>query len=78
MLLEFLRDEEFLGDFHLFLSKISGNIDKFHSVEQGRLDGRNVIGSGYEQHVRQVVIDVQIVIVECDILLRVKYFEESR
>ena len=78
VLLQFFREKEFPGDFHLLLGKVTCDIDQLHPVQKGRLDSGNVIRRGDEQHVRQVIVHIQIVIVERHILLRVKYFEQCR
>ena len=77
MLLQLLGNEEFLGDFHLLLSQVASDIDKLHSVQQSRLDGRNIIGSSYEQNMGQVIVEIQIVVMERSVLLRVQNLKQS-
>ncbi len=42
------------------------------------MDAAHVVGRRDEQHFGQVVVDVEVVVVERGILLRIKHFEESR
>ena len=77
MLLKLLRDEELLGDFHLLLSEVTRHIDEFHTVQQGRLYRGDAVGGGDEEHVAEVVVQIQVVVVEAGILLRVEGFEKG-
>ena len=76
--LQLFRHEVTLGDLHLLFGKIAGDIDQFHPVEQGGLDRGDVVRRGDEQHVREVVVNVQIIVVELNVLLRIKHFQKSR
>ena len=78
MLLQLLRHQITLGDLHLLLGKVAGDVDQLHPIKKRRLDRGDVVGRGDEQDVRQVVVNVQIVVMERRILLRVKYFQKSR
>ena len=66
------------GYFHLLFLYIAANIYNLHAVEQGLRYGRKRVGSGNEEHIRQVVIDVDIIVVEVRVLFRVEHFEQSR
>ena len=77
MLLELLRHKELLGDLDLLLCQVTGHIDKLHPVEQSRLDAVYSIGRCYEHYVRKVVIDIEVVVVESRVLLRVEDLEKS-
>ena len=63
---------------YLLLCDISAEFDDFHTVEQWFGDGVEIIGSGNEQHPRQVVVAVEIVVVECLVLLGVEHFKQCR
>ena len=78
MLLQLLRHKIVLGDFQFFLCKITAYIDHLHTVLEGRLDGLDIIGRRDEKHIRQIIIYIQIIIMECSILLRIKRFQKSR
>ena len=54
----------------------TGHIDHFHAVAEGRLDGRRDVGRGDEKHVREVVVNVEVVVMEGPVLLRVKRFQQ--
>src|SRR4029079_1833078 len=72
-----LRHQVAFGDFELFILGVARKANDLHAVHQG---GRNVerIRRRHEHHVREVVIDLKIVIVERRILLRVQHFEQRR
>ena len=72
MLLRLFRYEIVLGDLILLLSKISAHIDHLHTVLESRLDVLDVVRSSDKQYIRQIVVDIEVVIVECRILLRIK------
>ena len=76
MLLQLARYQVVLGYAHLFLCKISAHRYHLHPVSQGGLDGGGVVGSGDEQHMRQVVVDVEVVVVEGGVLFRVECFQQ--
>ena len=78
MLLELLGPEVFTGNLHLFLLGVAGQVDDFHAVAQGGLDGIERVGRGNEQNLAQVVFYFQVVIGEGGVLLRVQHFEQGR
>ena len=53
-------------------------MDDFHAVQQWRGDGFQGIGRGDKENLREIIGNFKIIITEFDILLRVKYFQESR
>ena len=67
-----------LGNLVLLLCDITANLNHFHTVEQRTGDSRQVIRSGNEQHLRQVVVHVEVVVVEGVVLFRVEYLEQGR
>ena len=73
---EFFRYEMMLCNLHLLLGDISAEFNDFHSVEQRPRNGVEVVGRGDEHHVREVVVDVEVVVVEGIVLLRVEDLEE--
>ena len=72
MLPYLLRDKIMPCDLHLLFSKIAAHIDHLHPVLQRRLDGVDVVGCSDEKHIRKIVIDIEIIVVESRILLRIK------
>ncbi len=78
MRLELLDDEVALGDVELFLFGVAFDTDDFHPVEQWPGNGVKRIGRGHEKHVRQVVFDVEEMVVECTVLFRVEHLEQGR
>ena len=77
VLLHLLRDEVPLGDFVFLLTQVATQVDDFHTVAQGGMDGREVVGCGDEKDFRKVIIQLDEVVVESVILLRVKDFEQG-
>ena len=61
-------------DFLLY--KIARYVDYLHAVEQRLRYSRECIGSGYEQYVRQVIVDIDVIVVKMTVLLRVEDFEQ--
>ena len=76
MLPYLLRDKIMPCDLHLLFSKIAAHIDHLHPVLQRRLDGVDVVGCSDEKHIRKIVIDIEIIVVESRILLRIKSFKQ--
>src|SRR5262245_7219777 len=70
-------DQVTAGDFDLLILGVAGDADDLHAVHQSRRDVARV-GRGDEHNVRQIVIDLKIVVVEGVVLLRVENFEQSR
>ena len=68
----------FGGNFYFFFGNVSVHFYQFHAVAQWSRHGRNVVGSSDEQHFRQVVVDVEKVVVERAVLFGVEHFEQSR
>ena len=66
-----------MGDFDLFVLGVAGQANDFHPVQQrrGHVQG---IGGGDEKHVRKVVVDLKVVIVEGVILFRIQNFQQRR
>ena len=64
-------------DHRLFFFGIAGDADDLHAVHQRR---RNVqrIGGRHEHHARQVVIDLEIMVVEGRVLLGVQHLQQRR
>ena len=77
MLFKLLRHEVPLCNLKLLLREISRNIDHLHTVLKCRMDVLDVVGCCYEQYVREIIINIKIVIVERCILLWIKRFKKS-
>ena len=75
--LDLLLDQMALGDLDLLVLGIAFEPDDLHAVEQ-RLRQVERIGGGDEHHVRKIVVDLQIMVLELVVLLRVKDLEQSR
>ena len=65
------------GNFQLLEIQITGQLDELHPVQQWLGNVKFHIGSCNEQHLGQVVIHLQIVIVERIVLLRIQYLQQG-
>ena len=77
VLLERLGDQVPPGDLELLLFGVTGEADDLHAVHQRRRDVQRVRGRD-EHHVREVVVDLEIVVGERVVLLGVEHFEQRR
>src|SRR5436190_165462 len=73
-----LRREELPGDLDLLELGVAGELEHFHAVAQRLRNRVQHVGRADEHHVRQVVLDVEIVIEERAVLLRIEHFEQRR
>src|SRR3546814_2357356 len=55
----------------------SSDLDDLHAVEQ-RLRHPQRVRRGREHHIRQVVVDLEVVILEAVVLLRIEHLEQCR
>ena len=78
VLFQLLRKQMPFRNLYLLLCDISAYLNNLHPVKQWSWNGAYVVGGGYEQHFGKVVVNVQIVVVECVVLFRVKYFKQCR
>ena len=74
---ELLGQQVTLGDLELFHARIAGKLNNIHTVQQRTRNGIRSIGRGDKQHIAQVKRDIQIVILERDVLLRVQRFQQG-
>src|SRR5438105_4535633 len=70
--------EEALGDLDLLGFRVAGQLQHFHAVAQRLRDRVQHVGRADEHDVREVVLDVEIVVEERVVLLRVEHFEQRR
>ena len=78
VLLDLLRDQELLGDLELLFLDVAGQLDDLHAVLERPRDRRERVRGGDEQDLRQVVLEVEVVVVEGLVLLGVEHFEQRR
>ena len=76
--LEQLGPEVVSGDGLLLFGDIARQANLLHTVEQRRRDGIQGIGGAHEQHLGQIQTNVQVVVEEVDVLLRVQHLEQGR
>ena len=72
-----LLDQVLLGDLELFDLGVAGEAEDFHAVLQRAGDGVEDVGRGDEEHLREVVLDVEVVVLEGVVLLGVEHFEQG-
>ena len=70
--------EVLAGYLDFLFQDVTGDLDDFHAVEQRLRDGRQIVGSSDEQHFRQVIVNVYVVVVETAVLFGVEHLEQSR
>ncbi len=73
-----LRHQVALGYLYLLLGDVAAYLDELHSVEQRTWNDADVVGGGNEEHLREIVVHIEIIVVEGVVLLWVEYFEQSR
>ena len=78
MPLELARQQELPRDRELLLVQVAREPDDLHPVAQRRGDLAERVRRRDEQHLRQVVVDLEVVIVERLVLLRIEHLEERR
>ena len=78
MLLELLGHEVLLGDVHLLLEGVAGQLQDLHAVAERRGDGIEQVGGGDEHDLREIEGHVEVVVGEAEVLLRVEHLEERR
>ena len=74
--LELLGDQVALGDLHLLLVGVAGELDDLHAVQQRPGDGGRGVGSGDEHHVAQIHGDFQEMVPEGVVLLAVQHLQQ--
>ena len=62
--LQLLGQEMTRRNFHLFFLRVAVDFNNLHSIEQRLRNGLQRIGSGDEEHFRQIVVNVDIIVVE--------------
>ena len=67
-----------LGNLELFLAGIAGQLDDLHAVVQRGRDAGRVVCRREEEDVAQIERDLQIVVAEGKILLRVQHLQQRR
>ncbi|MCY1509088.1 hypothetical protein D9M68_434180 [compost metagenome] len=72
-----LGRQVFHRDVDLLVLGVARQANDFHAVQQGRRDVHGV-GRAEEHHVREVVVDFQIVVVEVVVLLGIQHLEQRR
>ena len=77
VVLQLLGQQITLGDIDLLVLGVAGKSDHFHPVEQRRGNVERV-GGGDKHHVGKVVIDLDIMVLEGVVLLRIEHFEQRR
>ena len=75
-MLDLLLDEELLCDLELLHVGVAREVDRLHAVLERRRDRVGDVGGGDEEHSREVVLDVQVVVHEGVVLLGVEDLEQ--
>ena len=75
--LQLLGQQVAAGDVVFFHPGVAGQLDDVHAVPQGGGDAAQVVGGGDEQHMAQVIGDVQEVVLEGVVLLGVQRLQQG-
>ena len=78
VLLQLLGNQVLLGDAHLLFQRVAVEVDDFHAVPEGRVDGLQLVGVGHEQHLGKVQGHVQVVVPEGVVLLGIQHLQQGR
>ncbi len=73
---QLLGTEELARDGELLGPRVARALDDLHAVHQGRGDHLRIVGGAEEGDLGEVVRDVEVVVLEGRVLLRVEHFEE--
>ena len=76
--LALLGHEVALGDVQLLELRVTRDADDLHPILQRARDPLETVRRGDEHHLREIVVDVEVVVVERPVLLRVEHLEERR
>mgnify|MGYP007126720271 CR=1 FL=1 len=75
--LELLGQQMLAGNVVFFHAGVAGQLDDVHAVAQRAGDGAEVVGRGDKEHMAQIERDIDEMIVEGAVLLRVQRFQQS-
>ena len=78
MLVHLARNEVFLRNPELFLFRVSGNIDDFHTIPESRKNRIHQVRRRDEHDFRQVKRHAEVVIAKRRILFRIKDLQQRR
>ena len=73
-----LGNQESFGDLELLVERITRDLDHLHPVLERRRDRMGDVRGGDEHHLREVVVDIQVMVVEGVVLLRIEHLEQGR
>src|SRR6266446_1549635 len=76
--LHLARPEEAARYVELLLHRVAVEADHLHAVDERTGDGVGHVGGGDEQHVGEVEVDVEVVVAEGMVLLRIEHLQERR
>ena len=76
--LDLARNQELFCNLAFFHCRVTRQAHDFHAVEQRSRNRIHDIRRGDEHDRTQIVIDFEIMVIECVVLLRVKHFEKRR
>ena len=70
------RPEMVLRDREFFLGDVAREADHFHAVQQRAGDGVQLVRGAHEQHLREIHAQIEVVVEELGVLLRIQRLEE--
>jgi len=78
MFSDLLFQKMFLCDMQFLILRIAGDLDQFHTVKKRTRDPLHIVCRCDKQNFGKIHRDLNIMIAESDILLRIKDFQKSR
>ena len=77
MFLPHLRKQMFCGNMVLLCLRIAGNLNHFHPVQQRTRNGIQAVGGSKEEHIRQIVGKIQIMVGKGTVLFRIQHLQQG-
>ncbi len=74
---QLFRYEMALGNLCLLFGDVAAYFYQLHTVEERTRNDAQVIGCGDEEHLGEVVIHIEIIVMEGIVLFRVQHFEQG-
>src|SRR4051812_28292552 len=73
---ERLRDQKLARNRDLFFFNVAAEFNQFQAVKQGRRQRIEIVGGSDEEHLRQIVRHVEVMVRESEVLFRVEDFQQ--
>ena len=78
VLFDLAWDQITVGNLELLLLDVAGELDDLHAIQQGRRNRAEVIGGGHEHDLREIERQLEVMIAEGVVLLRIEHLQHGR